>query len=246
MTSKIVALNWLNNGYDITPITVSIDANGHARKSPFLSYSTDKIDETWVLANWKKTYEIGLVLNGDDYVVFDFDNMLTFGRFQQEHPAINRGVIEHSITGRGVHVYFQNTENVIQAIGLIEGLDIKASKNNFVVVDPETDLSDVDELPDDLWAFYETNKGNASKSYTVDIKGGNSTIPELNMINIGFGVEGSRNKNMSLLVWTLITLGFEKAQVIPVVKLANVKSGLSDFEIERTIDTSWRKWTNGR
>lgn len=244
MATKVEALTWLKAGYDITPIRVSYDATGHASKSPFLSYATDKIDRLWVLSNWKKTYEIGLILNGEDYVVFDFDNMHVYERFKIVHPVIERGVLEHSVSGRGVHVYFQNTEAVIQAINIIDGLDIKASKNNFVVVNPETDLDDVDELPDDLWAFYETNKGNARKEYTQEsTKGG---IPELDMVINGFGPEGARNRNMSLLVWTLITLGFNKAQLTAIVNLANEKSGLDDDELDKTISTAWRKWSNGR
>lgn len=244
MASKTEALQWLKAGYDITPIRVSLDAAGHASKSPFLSYATDKIDKLWVLSNWKKTYEIGLVLTGQDYVVFDFDSMHVYERFEITHPAIKHGILEHSVSGRGVHVYFQNTESIIQAIGIIDGLDIKASKNNFVVVNPDTDLEDVDELPDDLWAFYETNKGNARKSFVTETTDDN--IPELDMIINGFGAEGGRNRNMSLLVWTLITLGFNKAQLTAIINLANEKSGLDDDEIEKTINTSWRKWTNGR
>lgn len=51
---------------------------------------------------------------------------------------------------------------------------------------------------------------------------------------------------MSLLVWTLITLGFNKAQLTAIVNLANEKSGLDDDELDKTISTAWRKWTNGR
>lgn len=244
MASKQEALNWINGGYDITPIRVTYDAAGHASKSPFLAYSTDKIDKLWVLSNWKKNYEIGLVLNGTDYAVFDFDNMTAFERFKIEHPSIEHGVQEKSVSGRGVHVFFENTEEIIQALGIVKGLDIKASKNNFVVVNPETDLDDVPEMPEDLWAFYETNKRNAVQTFSSS-SSNEWSIPELEMITNGFGVEGTRNRNMSLLVWTLMTLGFNKEQLTAVVNLANMQSGLDEDEINKSIDAAWRKWTSG-
>lgn len=148
------------------------------------------------------------------------------------------------MTGRGVHVYFENNEGLIQVIDIIKGLDIKASKNNYVVVDPETDLDEVTELPEDLWAFYQANKANGRKA-TKFTDTNDFTIPELEMIVEGFGEEGRRNDNMSLLVWTLLTLGFSKSQVYAVVGLANSHSGLDEYEIEKTIEGSWRKWTNG-
>ncbi|KAA8369822.1 hypothetical protein FE414_07235 [Leuconostoc carnosum] len=244
MATKSEALKWLANGHDITPIQVNFDNNGHASKKPFLSYATDKVDKLWVLSNWKRTYAIGLVLSGEDYTVFDFDSMDVLEAFKKEHPVIMSGVHEKSVTGRGIHVYFQNNEGLTQIIGIIHGLDIKASKNNYVVVDPETDLDEVKELPEELWTFYQKNKSNGYKApLSNDLK--DYTIHELDMIVDGFGAEGTRNANMSLLVWTLFTLGFSKRQVSVVVELANERSGLTDSEIEKTITTSWRKWTNG-
>lgn len=245
MATKTEALRWIKEGYDITPIRVSYDESGHASKSPFLSYASEKIDKLWVLSNWKKNFEIGLVLNGEDFVVFDFDDMQAFEQFKIQHPSIERGVIEQSVSGRGVHVFFLNTEDVIQAISIIDGLDIKASKNNFAVVNPETDLEDTPELPEDLWTFYETNKGNARKVFQQETSN-DDDIPELDMIVNGFGPEGKRNRNMSLLVWTLLTLGFNKQQLVAIVNLANEHSGLESDEINKTIDAAWRKWTNGR
>lgn len=244
MANKSEALKWLNAGYDITPIQVNFDKNGHASKKPFLSYATEKVDKLWILSNWKRTYAIGLVLSGEDYTVFDFDSMDVLKTFETEHPVISSGVHEKSVTGRGVHVYFENNEGLTQVIDIIKGLDVKASKNNYVVVDPETDLDEVVELPEDLWAFYQTNKSNGYKGKeTANIN--DYTIHELDMIVDGFGEEGTRNANMSLLVWTLLTLGFSKMQVTAVVELANQRSGLTDSEINKTIETSWRKWTNG-
>lgn len=243
MTTKATALKWLNDGYDITPIQVTYDRFGHASKSPFIAYATVKLDKTWILSSWKKTYEIGLVLSGEDYVVFDFDNMTVYEDFIKQYPDIQSGVREKSVSGRGIHVYFDNTEQVTQAINIIDGLDIKASKNNFVVVNPETDLSEVTDLPESLWVFYETNKANAKAVATTNQT--RSGIIELDMITNGFGEPGSRNNNMSLLVWTLFTLGFNDAQTKAVIDLANEKSGLEQGEIDKTIETAWRKWAIG-
>lgn len=244
MATKSEALKWIAAGYNITPIRVTYDRNGHASKQPFRAYATDETDKLWVLSNWKRTYEIGLVLSGEDYVVFDFDNMDVFENFKADNPDIESGVIEQSVSGRGVHVYFENTEYIAQAINIIDGLDIKASKNNFVVVNPETDLSEATELPQDLWAFYEANKANV---HVVVSKMEKTTygIPELNMILAGFGNQGSRNNNMSLLVWTLFTLGFNEQQTKAVVNVANTHSGLPQIEVDRTIETAWRKWSSG-
>lgn len=244
MATKSEALRWIAEGFNITPIRVTFDDYGHASKSPFRAYATDQTDKKWVLTNWKRTYEIGLVLSGEDYVVFDFDSMDVFDKFKVDNSDIESGVIERSVSGRGVHVYFNNTENITQAIGIIDGLDIKASKNNFVVVNPETDLSEATELPEYLWAFYESNKANAMTKISDDTKI-SSGIPELDMITDGFGRDGTRNNNMSLLVWTLFTLGFNEQQTKAVVYVANNQSGLPQYEVDRTIETAWRKWSNG-
>ena len=102
----------------------------------------------------------------------------------------------------------------------------------------------VTELHYDLWSFYQANKSNGRKAPKNDDIN-DFTIPELEMIVEGFGEEGRRNDNMSLLVWTLLTLGFSKGQVYAIVGLANSHSGLGASEIEKTIEGSWRKWTNG-
>lgn len=240
MVTKSDALKWVNEGYNITPIRVDYDKLGHASKTPFKAYATDKTSKKWVLSSWKKDFEVGLVLSGDDYVVFDFDNMSVFEDFKAEYPDIQKGIIENSISGRGIHVYFANSEQLTQAIGIIKGLDIKASKNNFVVVDPKTNLAEVNDLPESLWTFYEINKSNARVVSTNNHI--NSGIVELSMITEGFGQEGSRNDNMSVLVWTLFTLGFNNIQTQAIVDLANSKSGLPQYEIDRTIETAWRKW----
>lgn len=245
MAIKSEALRWIDEGYDITPIRVTYDREHHASKQPFRAYATDKTDRRWILSNWKRTYEIGLVLSGEDYVVFDFDNMDVFDRFKIDNPDIESGVIEQSVSGRGVHVYFENTEYITQAIGIVNGLDIKASKNNFVVVNPDTDLSEAVELPQDLWAFYEANKVNAQVAISK-METTTQTIPELAMITEGFGQPGTRNNNMSLLVWTLFTMGFNDKQTQAVVDIANEKSGLPQYEVDRTIETAWRKWEGGR
>jgi hypothetical protein len=244
MATKSEALKWIAAGYNITPIRVTYDRNGHASKQPFRAYATDETDKLWVLSNWKRNFEIGLVLSGEDYVVFDFDSMQVFERFKLTNPTIESGVIEHSISGRGVHVYFENTEYITQVIEIIDGLDIKASRNNFVVVNPETDLSEAVELPQELWSFYESNKNNNQVVISKNITTAQS-IPELSMITDGFGKQGQRNNNMSLLVWTLFTLGFDEQQTKAVVDIANDKSGLPQIEVDRTIETAWKKWSNG-
>lgn len=244
MATKTEAIRWLNEGYDITPIQVSYDEAGHATKKPILAYATDKLDKLWVLSNWKRHYAIALVMSGSDYVCFDFDDMHEYTSFQVRFPTIEDGVIEKSVSGRGVHVFFKNNHNLTQVIGIEKGLDIKASKNNYAVVDPETDLSECVELPEELWAFYQENKANGKVVSPIEGTD-SSTIPEFSMITEGFGAEGTRNRNMSVLVWTLMTLGFPKKSIYAIVELANQHSGLTQSEIEKTIEGSWRKWTNG-
>lgn len=245
MATKTEAIRWLNEGYDITPIQVSYDDEGHASKKPILAYATDKLDKLWVLSNWKRHYAIALVMSGSDYVCFDFDDMHEYTSFQVRFPTIEDGVIEESVSGRGVHVFFKNNHSLTQVIGIEKGLDIKASKNNYAVVDSETDLSECVDLPDELLEFYHENKAKGQK-ITNSFEGQSSlTIPELAMITEGFGAEGTRNRNMSVLVWTLMTMGFPKQAIYSVIELANQHSGLTQSEIEKTIEGSWRKWTNG-
>lgn len=242
MTTKIEALHWIDHGYDITPIRVSYDARQMTSKSPILAYANDKINRNWILSKWQKNYEIGLVLSGRDYVVFDFDAMSVYETFKLNYPVIETGIVEQSISKRGVHVFFLNTEEITQAIGIIEGLDIKASRNNFVVVNPETDLTDVPELPENLWTFYERNKHNNDQVKPVSSANADVNIPELAMITNGFGQPGVRNQNMSLFVWTLLTLGFNREQTLAVCMLANQNSQLDAKEITTTIEAAWRKW----
>lgn len=244
MATKTEALKWLNEGYDITPIQISYDEQGHASKKPILAYATDKLDKLWVLSNWKRTYAIAFVMSGSDYVCFDFDDMHEYESFKVRYPTIQDGVIEQSVSGRGVHVFFNNTESLTQVIEIEKGLDIKASKNNYAVVDPDTDLSECVNLPEELWAFYQENKVNGKNVGSIE-GSDNSTIPEFSMITEGFGQEGTRNRNMSVLVWSLMTLGFPKKSIYAIVELANQHSGLTDSEIEKTIEGSWRKWTSG-
>lgn len=231
---KIEAINVLNKGYRITPV---VD------KKPILPFATVECDKSWVLRNWKPEFDIAVVCGGDDWFAVDFDNETVYERLA---PLVTGGHIEQS--KRGYHAYFkQPDEALTQKIGLVRDVDIKASKNNYVVI--HSDMPDLDDLPeasDELISFIEntepehkqTKNGNSGENHFLH-------QPLFDVIKDGWGEVGTHDDTIRDYIWTLIMSGVQRDTVLHMVLLSDAMTDTSTYkkeELEKKVDYAWQKW----
>lgn len=233
--NKIEALNVLKLGYKITPV---VD------KKPILPFATVECDKRWVLSNWKPDYDIAIVANGDDWFAVDFDDKQAYERLT---PLVSNGHIEQS--KRGYHAFFkQPDERLKQIIGLVHDVDIKASKNNYVVIHSE--LPDIDDLPeanDDLLTFIKDTKPESIKKDSVDGEHNYFQHPLFNVIKDGWGEVGTHDDTIKDYIWLLIMTGVPKDTVAHMVFLADAATGTSTYkneELQKKVDYAWKKWSD--
>lgn len=233
---KIEAVNILNKGYRITPVV---------NKKPILSFATVECDKSWVLRNWKNEYDIAILCGGDDWFAVDFDNKEVYERLA---PLVAGGHIEQS--KRGYHAYFkQPDEPLTQKIGLVRDVDIKASKNNYVVI--HSDMPDIDDLPlasDELISFIE-NTVTEHKQSTVASDGENHFLyqPLFDVIKDGWGEVGTHDDTIRDYTWMLIMHGVQHDTVLHMVLLSDAMTETSTYtkeELAKKVDYAWQKWSS--
>ncbi|MDD9139158.1 bifunctional DNA primase/polymerase [Fructobacillus sp. CRL 2054] len=232
---KIEAINVLNKGYRITPV---VD------KKPILPFATVECDKKWVLRNWKPNYDIAIVCGGDDWFAVDFDNKDVYEKLA---PLVVGGHIEQS--KRGYHAYFkQPDEPLTQKIGLVHDVDIKASKNNYVVIHSE--LPELDDLPDagdELLAFIENTEPEHKQTMSSDGEINFLHQPLFDVIKNGWGEVGTHDDTIKDYIWLLLMTGVSPETVLHMVLLADAMTPTSTYkkeELAKKVDYAWQKWSS--
>ena len=232
---KIEAVNTLKSGYRITPV---VD------KKPILPFATVESDKRWVLTNWKPDYDIAVIAGGDDWFVVDFDNQQVFDRLA---PLVSNGYIEK--TARGYHAFFkQPDEPLTQKIGLVAGVDIKASKNNYVVIHSELpELDDLPEPSDELLDFIRNTEPEVknAKGFVTSNDDEFLSQPLFDVIKNGWGEVGTHDDTIVSFIWMLFAMGASYEAVSYMVMLADESTLTSTYkpqELLKKVDNAWEKW----
>ncbi|MFL1695424.1 bifunctional DNA primase/polymerase [Weissella kandleri] len=234
---KIDALGFIKQGYSVVPVL---------NKKPVVGFKNGEIDKRWVLSNWKNDFDIAVVSSGTDWFCVDFDNEQVFERFA---PLVSNGFIEK--TKRGYHVYFMQPEDepFTQILPLVAGMDIKGSKNNYVVT--HGNLPDIDELPEaseELIDFIRNTEPVQKSSASSIVQIGDTGFmsqPLFNVIRDGWGDVGTHDVTITDFIWMLFAYGASVEAVKYMVALADGATSTSTYrpeELMRKVDNAWKKW----
>ena len=130
------AINYQRMGYSVIPIS----KNG---KTPLISFA-DKppMTENDIRMVWRDNPDANIALKTDTFFVIDVDmhgdlDGLTNLR-NWEHARLIPKTLQAITPSGGRHIYLKKDPNhpISQNIGMIEGVDIKAHVNNYILVPP--------------------------------------------------------------------------------------------------------------
>lgn len=196
------------------------------------------------------------------------NGLLNFGQWLTENNMVPDDILSKTLRARtptgGIHLVFKqdSLHHFKQDIGVIDGVDLKASPNNFIVVAPSRidgkpyewvnadDIDKIQVVPKQLIEAFEKmakhknteKKGRKVSSGETFINAYGKEHLDLGyyLIN-GFGEEGTRNEN--LFAWALQARKvMSQESAVDLAIMANDKSQtpISDeSEIDRTIDSAY-------
>lgn len=258
------ALGYARRGFDVVPLIPNT-------KRPMRKFADrPPMTEEEIIEVWTKTPNANIALKTTDFFVVDIDTHGEVNGYQSlknwEHvKKIPRTSQVISASG-GKHLYFKKPIGfeLPQKIAFLDGVDIKAHVNNYVVAPPSVvDNSfykwDMEKSLDNLefatatdefiqaikdTAGIEDEKNQykgALKQFKGDVPKVSKVTKAVNECLKGLGGEGARNNTVASYVGKLISMGIEKEIVVVLTNIMNDKSQnpLSVKELNITIESMY-------
>ncbi|AIM64233.1 hypothetical protein WS105_0643 [Weissella ceti] len=257
------ALQYQSKGQYVLPM------NG---KTPMMSFA-DKpaLTEQEIKDIWQETPMANLALRTVDFFVIDIDvnhvegvdGMKSLEKFG--HDDWFKDTLTQRTASGGLQIFYKKPKNieVRQNIGWLEGVDVKAHINNYVVVAPSSikgssyewikkiPMSEPDprllraiskedaiaERPKGLQGLYQTTKAQSNRTANL-----------FHMIATGLGDTGGRNNSLSELMGGLLYRDVAVEDAIYLAEMANNNTidPLSEKEFTRTVESMLKKETRRR
>lgn len=259
------ALGYARRGFDVVPLIPNT-------KRPMRKFADrPPMTEKEIMEVWTKTPNANIALKTIDFFVIDIDVHGKKNGYQSlkewEHVrTIPRTSQVISATG-GKHLYFKKPIGfeLPQKIAFLDGVDIKAHVNNYVVAPPSVINGsfykwDMEKSLDNLEfatatdEFVKAIKNTAGieekpqdfyKGALKQFKGDGPKVSKVtqavNECLKGLGGEGARNNTVASYVGKLISMGIEKEIVVVLTNIMNDKSikPLSAKELHTTIESMY-------
>ena len=248
------AINYQRMGYSVIPIS----KNG---KTPLISFA-DKppMTENEIRRAWRENPDANIALRTDTFFVIDVDmhgdvDGLTNLR-NWEHARLIPPTLQATTPSGGRHIYLKKDPDhpISQNIGMIEGVDIKAHVNNYVLVPPSNNSKgyyewdvihspkngSITEAPLELIKVLQKMKPEPIQyempSFASGYTGSTKTAKLFESILLGFGDQGGRNNALTEFVGGLLLRGVDPEITYHLAKMANSNTAepLGDKEFERT------------
>lgn len=244
-------------------------------KLPAVKYKNRKFSNKEILEHLNKGGNLGL-LSQPNFIFIDIDNSVnhenangldSFWKWCEDNgidleKLMDETLVQETASG-GLHLIFLKPKGMAfkQDINFLNGVDIKASKNNYIVIQPSKidgksykfydKEKDPIELPTKLAKAIEKQSGETKKTKKVRVDqpengllyhqhGKYTRLDPFYNIENGFGDEGTRNDN--LIKWSSamrrITI---KETALKMAKIANSNTPvpINEDELERTIESAF-------
>lgn len=258
------ALGYARRGFDVVPLIPNT-------KRPMRKFADrPPMTEEEIIEVWTKTPNANIALKTIDFFIIDIDTHGEVNGYQSlkkwEHVRTIPRTSQVISASGGKHLYFKKPIGfeLPQKISFLDGVDIKAHINNYVVAPPsvingsfykwdmEKSLDNLefamatDEL---VKAIKETagieDEKNQYKGALSKFKGDGPKVSKVTLaVNEclkGLGGEGARNNTVASYVGKLISMGIEKEIVVLLVNIMNDNSikPLSAKELHTTIESMY-------
>lgn len=226
-----------------------------ADQPPMTVYEVEKV--------WKKYPYAQIALRTVDFFVIDIDEheggadgFKSFNEYKANHPELFVETLAQKTAGGGEQIFFLKRPEIKiqQKIGWLPGVDIKAHKNNYVVVAPSKNKNysyewlnhnPIATAPKELVkAINRTKKTNnfTPESYEYDRKS-NRTTELFEQVVDGLGFTGGRNDALASFVGALLyrNVAAEKVYQLAVIANENTSTPLPDKEVNTTFQSMVNK-----
>ncbi|QGH03228.1 bifunctional DNA primase/polymerase [Streptococcus dysgalactiae] len=246
------ALNYLKMGFNVIPIS----KNG---KTPLVAFADKpRLTESDLRRIWRDYPDANIALRTDSFFVIDVDMHGDINGLENlrnwEHAKLIPRTLQATTPSSGRHIYLKKIPEmpISQNIGMIDGVDIKAHVNNYILVPPSSNSKgayewdmihspkdgSITEAPIELVKELQKMKP-VEPSYDFSnftYTGSNKTAKLFETIIIGLGDSGGRNNALAEFVGGLLLRNVDIEIAYHLAKLANNNTSdpLSGKEFERT------------
>lgn len=250
------ALHYHKLGFSIIPIDKK-------SKRAITKFKDKTFTEDEIRRFWHEQPDANIAVRTTDFFVIDIDVSVTENGYESLKEWELSQYIPTTLTATtpsgGKHIFLKKPKGVelSQDIRVKPGIDIKANKNNYVLVAPSnspkgkyvwdktTDV--IAEAPEEIVAILQTSKkAKEPLNFTTDYSRGeflSKTAKLFEQVVFGLGDKGGRNNALASFIGGLLMRGVDVDAVYLLAKIANhyTSDSLPMDEVDRTFESMVRK-----
>lgn len=252
------ALHYQKLGFSVIPIDKQ-------SKRAITKFKDTTFTENEIRRFWREKPDANIAVRTTDFFVIDIDVSATENGYQSLKEWELSKYIPTTLTATtpsgGKHIFLKKPKGVelSQDIRVKPGIDIKANKNNYVLVAPSnspkgryewgktTDV--IAEAPPEIITILQTSK--KPIEFTTNYAKGefsSKTAKLFEQVVFGLGDKGGRNNALASFIGGLLMRGVDVDAVYLLAKIANhyTPDSLPQEEVDRTFESMLRKETDRR
>lgn len=255
------ALHYQKLGYSVIPIDKK-------SKRAITKFKDKTFSENEIRRFWHEQPDANIAWRTTDFFVIDIDVSVTENGYESLKEWELSQYIPKTLTATtpsgGKHIFLKKPKGIelSQDIRVKPGIDIKANKNNYVLVAPSNNTKGIykwdksteqmAEAPAEIISILQTSKQpKEPMSFTTDYSRGefsSKTAKLFEQVVFGLGDKGGRNNALASFVGGLLMRGVDVDATYLLAKIANhyTPDSLPADELDRTFESMVRKEMDGR
>lgn len=250
------ALHYQKLGYSVIPIDKK-------SKRAITKFKDKTFSENEIRRFWHEQPDANIAWRTTDFFVIDIDVSVTENGYESLKEWELSQYIPKTLTATtpsgGKHIFLKKPKGIelSQDIRVKPGIDIKANKNNYVLVAPSNNTKGIykwdksteqmAEAPAEIISILQTSKQpKEPMSFTTDYSRGefsSKTAKLFEQVVFGLGDKGGRNNALASFVGGLLMRGVDVDATYLLAKIANhyTPDSLLADELDRTFESMVRK-----
>lgn len=250
------ALHYQKLGYSVIPIDKK-------SKRAITKFKDKTFSENEIRRFWHEQPDANIAWRTTDFFVIDIDVSVTENGYESLKEWELSRYIPKTLTATtpsgGKHIFLKKPKGIelSQDIRVKPGIDIKANKNNYVLVAPSNNAKgsykwdksteQMAEAPAEIISILQTSKQpKEPMSFTTDYSRGefsSKTAKLFEQVVFGLGDKGGRNNALASFVGGLLMRGVDVDATYLLAKIANhyTPDSLPADELDRTFESMVRK-----
>lgn len=247
------ALHYQKLGYSVIPIDKK-------SKRAITKFKDKTFSENEIRRFWHEQPDANIAWRTTDFFVIDIDVSVTENGYESLKEWELSQYIPKTLTATtpsgGKHIFLKKPKGIelSQDIRVKPGIDIKANKNNYVLVAPSNNAKgsykwdksteQMAEAPAEIISILQTSK--QPKNFTTDYSRGefsSKTAKLFEQVVFGLGDKGGRNNALASFIGGLLMRGVDVDATYLLAKIANhyTPDSLPADELDRTFESMVRK-----